>query len=538
MKKSTQITFVVLFLAIIFSVPLGQTVYELFKNEGHRIQMLDCFEDIFVTPAKKAGADRKNLDSACLLAGGLASAAPDGAARLCDEIASKLMSLKQSVINYNRHLSGDKNKFLRRDTMASYYRELDKADKTLSSLAADPSSDRARTAAAQEVKNLAETYPRTIGPARYCALTLSALRRTMVGPDYLRRFEKEMEKSSIFANAVRPWLQTAYYALFNDLGNKGLAGVGTWLLYRLDVDYLIRPPVFDKRSKVVDANDTPILENIVDSIVAFKRDLSARNIDLLFVIMPVKASIYPGVLAPGMEPMMSDDRSNSLMMMDSLHKAGVDVVDLFSAFAKERANDAAAGDSLYMKTDTHFRTRGVTAAARAIGDRIKRYPWFAQSAQGTAEYAIDTVTVGRTGDIAEMCDLPAMTKRLGRGTFPAESVVCNRVYKVTRDSSGAVIDRTPYKDDYKNANILILGDSFSRIFETDQPKSAGWIAHLAREIGQPVASIVNDGGASTLVRQSLARKPGLLKNKKLVVWEVVERDFRFGEQGWKGVALQ
>lgn len=535
MKKSTQITFIVLFLAIIFLVPLGQTVYEFFKNEGHRIQMLDCFEDIFVTPAKKAGADRKNLDSACLLAGGLASAAPDSAARLCDEIASKLMSLRQSVINYNRHLSGDKNKFLRRDTMTSYYRKLDKADNALSSLAADPSSGRARAAAAQEVKKLAEAYPRATGPVRYCALTLTALRRTMVGADYLRPFEKEMEKSSIFANAVRPWLQTAYYALFDDPGNKGLAGQKPWLFYRLDVDYLIRPPVFDRRSKVVDANDAPILENIVDSIVAFKNQLAARNIDLLFVIMPVKASLYPGVLARGMEPMTRDDKGNSLMMMDSLRKAGIDVVDLFSAFAREQANDAAAGDSLYMKTDTHFKTRGVAAAARAIADRIKSYPWFEQ---GSSEYAIDTVTVGRTGDIAEMCDLPAMTKRLGRKPFPAESVVCNRVFKVVRDSSGAIVDRAPYKDDYKNAKILVLGDSFSRIFETDQPKSAGWIAHLAREIGQPVASLVNDGGASTLVRQSLARKPGLLKNKKLVVWEVVERDFRFGEQGWKGVALK
>jgi len=39
------------------------------------------------------------------------------------------------------------------------------------------------------------------------------------------------------------------------------------------------------------------------------------------------------------------------------------------------------------------------------------------------------------------------------------------------------------------------------------------------------------------VRQSLARNPKLLKGKKLVVWEVIERDFRFGEDGWKNVAI-
>jgi hypothetical protein len=49
--------------------------------------------------------------------------------------------------------------------------------------------------------------------------------------------------------------------------------------------------------------------------------------------------------------------------------------------------------------------------------------------------------------------------------------------------------------------------------------------------------VVNDGGASTLARRSLARRIGLLKGKKLVVWEIVERDFRFGDDGWKDVAL-
>jgi hypothetical protein len=83
----------------------------------------------------------------------------------------------------------------------------------------------------------------------------------------------------------------------------------------------------------------------------------------------------------------------------------------------------------------------------------------------------------------------------------------------------------------------VLGDSFSRIYQTDAPRSAGWISHLARELSQPLASIVNDGGASTLVRQTLARKQNVLRNKKLVVWEFVERDFRYGAEGWKEVDL-
>lgn len=84
---------------------------------------------------------------------------------------------------------------------------------------------------------------------------------------------------------------------------------------------------------------------------------------------------------------------------------------------------------------------------------------------------------------------------------------------------------------------MVLGDSFLRMYQTDQPVAAGFIAHLARALKQPVASIVNDGGASTLVRQDLSRHAGLLANKKTVIWEFVERDIRFGMEGWKDVSL-
>ena len=88
-----------------------------------------------------------------------------------------------------------------------------------------------------------------------------------------------------------------------------------------------------------------------------------------------------------------------------------------------------------------------------------------------------------------------------------------------------------------DAEILVLGDSFLRIYEQDEPQSAGLLAHLAYELRQPVASIVNDGGASTLVRQELFRRRRLLTKKKLVIWEFVERDIRFGAEGWQSVPL-
>jgi hypothetical protein len=114
------------------------------------------------------------------------------------------------------------------------------------------------------------------------------------------------------------------------------------------------------------------------------------------------------------------------------------------------------------------------------------------------------------------------------GLFPPEAVQCEQVF---RSGSGELYRDKP------DSEVLVLGDSFMRMYQTDQPLAAGFIAHLARVLRQPVTSIVNDGGASTLVRQDLSRRAGLLANKKVAIWEFVERDIRFGMEGWKDVSL-
>ena len=235
-----------------------------------------------------------------------------------------------------------------------------------------------------------------------------------------------------------------------------------------------------------------------------------------------------------MRPVPAGSFSHSLAMLSDLEMQGVAVVDLFAPFARERLRDKDAGDSLYLREDTHWRARGVRCAAKTVADRVRQYPWFSE---GSTEYVLDSAVVERSGDIGTMSALPISIVRGRYGLFLPEKTLCYKVYHVKRDSQGNETGRLPYKDEYRTSSILVLGDSFSRIYQTDEPRSAGWVSHLAYELSQPVASLVNDGGASTLVRQSLARKPNLLKGKKLVIWEVVERDFRYGNEGWKEVPL-
>ena len=117
--------------------------------------------------------------------------------------------------------------------------------------------------------------------------------------------------------------------------------------------------------------------------------------------------------------------------------------------------------------------------------------------------------------------------QIGRVLEP-ESLACLQV--VQSDA------KTPYRD-ATESEVLILGDSFLRVYERDEPGSAGFMAHVARELGQPLAAIVNDGGASTLVRRELARRPTLLRNKRLVIWEFAEREIRYGAEGWQLIPL-
>jgi hypothetical protein len=164
----------------------------------------------------------------------------------------------------------------------------------------------------------------------------------------------------------------------------------------------------------------------------------------------------------------------------------------------------------YLAYDTHWTCEGAQIAAKAVADLLPEL-------RGARNYEVKSVTIERKGDIVRMMDSPTLER-----FFPPETVSCQQVQD--------------YRDD-PNSPLLVLGDSFLRIYQTDAPRSAGFLAHLARELKMPLTSIVNDGGASTLVRQELARKSYLLKDKKVVIWEFVERDLRFGAEGWQRVDL-
>jgi hypothetical protein len=175
---------------------------------------------------------------------------------------------------------------------------------------------------------------------------------------------------------------------------------------------------------------------------------------------------------------------------------------------------------LYLAQDSHWSPAGIELAAQYVADRVRPH---LDVEKNEGSYQLESHSLRRAGDLLSMLQVPQLNR-----LCPPEEVGC---LQVLERATGR-----PYRD-HPESQVLVLGDSFLRIFERDEPGSAGFAAHLAYHLGRPVASIVSDGGASTLVRQDLYRRSRLLANKRVVIWEFTERDVRFGTEGWQRVPL-
>ena len=545
------VVFVVLF-GILLLLPFTvQTVADL-RGEK-RFVSLDIFKDVVYTPfvresAISAGALK--LDSAWRTARESIAGGAETADAL-EPVIGALSDLEATVLTVNAYAS--------LDTAEADYKFLKQADTLLAGLEDEPENFKAVDSTLKAV--IAE-----FGSFSLVRAFLAVKHYGVWTSRYLRAFEKKVEDENALVLAVRPRYQLAVWNIFNDPGEKVVLGASgdcigkscgrdtavasdKWLFYRQDVEFLVQPSPLDVRSAKLD--------NPIQAILKFRDQLKAKGVELLVVITPGKPSIYPERLtgagneaaaAAGVNAAGMNVAGHGKMILDSLAKLGLNTVDLYTPLLAAKQGDATLGP-LYLNDDTHWTPRGAELAAGVIAKKVGEMADAGAVDIGDASmnYVASDSIADRMGDVGEMSGLNKfgafkVQRVIGhvvsqqeiseRTEAPADSLADSTVVDST-----VVYDttKTPFKDDFRKAKILILGDSFSRIYQTDSPVNAGWIAHFAKEMGRPVASIVSDGGASTLVREKLARKAGVLKGKKLLIWEFVERDLRFGAEGWKDV---
>lgn len=514
-----------------------------------RFVSLDIFKDIVYTPFVResnmtAGAMR--LDSAWRSA----REAIAGGAETVDAlepVIGALSDLEAVALTVNT--------YAQLDTAEAGYKLLKQADTLLASLEDEP----------ENFKAADSTLKAVVGEFGQFSLVRAFLAVKHYGvwtSRYLRAFEKKVEDENALVLAVRPRYQLAVWNIFNDPGEKVVLGAAgkcigkscgretaeasdRWLFYRQDVEFLVQPSPLDVRSAKLD--------NPIKAIEKFRDQLKAKGVELLVVVTPGKPSIYPERLTGNASTVMATE-SHGKKILDSLSALGFNTVDLYTPLLAAKADDATLGP-LYLNDDTHWTPRGAELAADVIARKVREMAdaGIVDIGEESMTYVASDSVADRMGDIGEMSGLNKFNVfkvQKVTGHVVAQQEVSERAQ--TSDSTETPTDsladpaavqesvaydtvKTPFKDDFRKAKILILGDSFSRIYQTDSPVNAGWIAHFAKNMSRPVASIVSDGGASTLVREKLARKAGVLKGKKLLIWEFVERDLRFGAEGWKEV---
>ncbi len=381
----------------------------------------------------------------------------------------------------------------------------------------------------------------------------------------LRQFEGTLKEKSVIQQWLRPAMQQFLFDTLEEAGSQAVVGRDGWWFYRPDLRYLLdtdRLETGDARSRWVEPSDgSTRRDSVVQAIVRFRDQLKERHIQLLVMPVPGKPGIYPDKLTARVRP-NQEIQSPTQQLLSDLRRHGVESVDLFRLFREARTSSASA--PLYLARDTHWTPRGAALAAQHAALRLAELGW---APLPDVTFHVQSQPVVRWGDVAEMTRIPRLAQKLG-----PEPVECRQVLDPTLGLLVPTASDRPgaYRYPAKKATVLVLGDSFCRIYQFPEPQSlgdavlpltgdagadkppgreavvgtkrllpgsAGFVSLLASALQAPVDAIYSDGGASTDVRRKLSTDPEILEGKQVVIWEFVERDIALGKQGWEDVPL-
>ena len=131
---------------------------------------------------------------------------------------------------------------------------------------------------------------------------------------------------------------------------------------------------------------------------------------------------------------------------------------------------------------------------------------------------------GERHDILAPGDIVDKLAEADKASFNAVDIAAKRVYNP---------DGTAFKGANVDAPVMLIGDSFTGVFELVDCKAAGVGAHIAANTGIPV-DIITSWGGGPLVRDKFyrARKNNLDK-KRVVIYMMVSRDLYNYSQLWQ-----
>lgn len=282
-------------------------------------------------------------------------------------------------------------------------------------------------------------------------------------------------------------------------GNKVEGG---FLWFRRNANYLL--------SDKISAQDS--LHNPLPRMVELKNYLDSLGIQLLVVPVPVKEEIYGEKIVPGTAADLCVNPEGRAFTQELL-EAGIDVLDIYPALMAAKAGDEPPHYS-YQRYDTHWALPGELAAMELLASRVTQYSWYAESGAQPGSLNLQETNTLREGDL--VAHLPDAEK----AKYPADTLNVMKVYKGTETYKGG-----------KNAPILLMGDSFTGVFESVDQKSGGPGSLLAYATGLDVQVATSWGGGPG-VRGRMMKMKKDMQSKRLVIYMMTARDFWQSPMEW------
>ncbi len=288
----------------------------------------------------------------------------------------------------------------------------------------------------------------------------------------------------------------------NAWATKGASPAENFLWFRRNANYLLADKITGQDS----------LHNPLPRLLELKHYLDSIGVQLLVVPVPVKEEIYAERLVAGTPADLCVNPAGREFTREML-AAGLDVLDIYPALMAAKAGDEPPHFS-YQRYDTHWSLPGMLAAMEQLAARVTQYSWYGDAGAKPGSLNMQETTTLREGDL--VAHLPDAEK----AKYPADTLPAMKIFK------GA----EPYKGG-KNAPILLMGDSFTGVFESVDQKSGGPGSLLAYATGLDVQVLTSWGGGPGVYHRMMKMKKDM-QSKRLVVYMMTARDFWQSPMEW------
>ncbi|MBR4785816.1 MAG: hypothetical protein IK012_11295 [Fibrobacter sp.] len=288
----------------------------------------------------------------------------------------------------------------------------------------------------------------------------------------------------------------------NAWATSGASSAETFLWFRRNANYLLADKITGQDS----------LHNPLPRLLELKNYLDSIGVQLLVVPVPVKEEIYAERLVAGTPADLCVNPAGREFTREML-AAGLDVLDIYPSLMAAKAGDEPPRFS-YQRYDTHWALPGMLAAMEQLASRVTQYAWYADAGAKPGSLNMQETTTLREGDL--VAHLPDAEK----SKYPADTLPVMKILK------GA----EPYKGG-KNAPILLMGDSFTGVFESVDQKSGGPGSLLAFATGLDVQVLTSWGGGPGVYHRMMKMKKDM-QSKRLVIYMMTARDFWQSPMEW------